>query len=253
MAEIGAFCFGLVLGWFTYFTNRYRSGDIGLGDLTKLIAVLGGGAITALFGEAKTALFGFYGLGLAIGFFAYFLVLVWMVAHSDGAFTWSWFLDGRRKKPADDETTEGAESTRFPMSLRPTEEESAVPRSPVPAAVAPFAEVTTLRDQAIEDTFQALRDLAGRIAGAPDGAARVTLLQAQAELTERQNALLAVRLREVLDSDAVRTALDQLRKVTGDLQQSAGEIKDAADAFAAATKVIDRITKVIGVLSRAFA
>lgn len=249
MAEVGAFAFGMVLGWFTYFSNRYRSGDIGLGDLAKLIGIIGGGAITALFGDAKSTLFGAYGLGLAVGFFAYFMALVWMVGHSDGAFTWAWFLDGRRRKPAGDETTEGAEETRFAMSLPPPQGSL---ESPLPATASLFGEVVALRDRAIEDAFQALRDLATRIAHAHDGQ-RPPLLRAQADLTARQNALLALRLKEATEDDAVRAALDQLRGGVDDLQAAAGEMKAASDPLAAATKVTDCITAVIGVLSRAFA
>lgn len=119
MAEFGAFAFGVVLGWFTYFTNRYRKGDVQFSDITSFVGIVGGGAVTALFGDARTALFGAYGIGLAVGFFAYFIVLLWMVRHSGGAFGWSWFLDGRRKRIADDETVDGADETARPMAMRP--------------------------------------------------------------------------------------------------------------------------------------
>ncbi|MGQ0520832.1 MAG: hypothetical protein ACT4PX_06760, partial [Actinomycetota bacterium] len=73
----GAFSFGLVLGWFLYFLNRYRK-EISLADLTTVLGAVGGGAILALF-PAKTDLFGAYGVGLAAGFFGYFLVLMALV------------------------------------------------------------------------------------------------------------------------------------------------------------------------------
>ena len=92
----GAFAFGAVMGWNLYLINRYRAGDVKLEDLVTLIGAIGGSAILALF-DAKTDLFGFYGLGLASGFFAYFLVLVLLVAKSP-KFDFNWFLDGRRKK-----------------------------------------------------------------------------------------------------------------------------------------------------------
>jgi hypothetical protein len=59
---------------------------------------------------AKTDLFGAYGIGLAVGFFAYFLILLVMVRISD-RFAVEWFLDGRRKNLAADETREGARDT----------------------------------------------------------------------------------------------------------------------------------------------
>ena len=95
----GAFAFGLVIGWYVYYVNRYRKGDVQIGDITTLIGAIGGAAILALF-DAKTDLFGAYGVGLAIGFFVYFLVLVILVGVSDN-FNADWFLDGRRKNPVD--------------------------------------------------------------------------------------------------------------------------------------------------------
>jgi hypothetical protein len=96
MAEWGAFGFGLVIGWFTYFVNRHRKDEITLADVATIIGALGGAAVLALF-PAKSALFGAYGVGLAVGFFAYFGLLVLMVWRSEG-WTLEWFLDGR--KPA---------------------------------------------------------------------------------------------------------------------------------------------------------
>jgi len=85
------------LGWFTYFTNRTarRSPVHRPRDAARIV---GGGAVTALFGDAKTTLFGAYGLGLAVGFFAYFLTLIVLVRRSKGVFTMAWFLDGRRRR-----------------------------------------------------------------------------------------------------------------------------------------------------------
>jgi hypothetical protein len=94
---LGAGGFGVLLGWFTYYVNRYRKADVQLGDLVTVVGVLGGGAILTLFPEG-TDLFGAYGIGLFIGFFGYLLVLVVLVAHSP-SFTAEWFLDGRRKRP----------------------------------------------------------------------------------------------------------------------------------------------------------
>lgn len=77
---LGAFSFGAVIGWFTYFTNRYRK-EVTLTDVATIIGALGGSAILALF-EARTDLFGAYGIGLAVGYFGYFIVLLIMVAIS---------------------------------------------------------------------------------------------------------------------------------------------------------------------------
>jgi len=97
---LGAGGVGAMLGWYVYYINRHRTGDVQMSDLVTLVGVLGGGAITALF-PARTDLFGAYGIGLFIGFFGYFLALLVMVAISKN-FNVDWFLDGRRKKPGSD-------------------------------------------------------------------------------------------------------------------------------------------------------
>jgi hypothetical protein len=94
---IGAGCFGMLIGWYVYYINRYRKGDVQLSDLVTLVGVIGGGTVLTLF-PSGTDLFGAYGIGLAIGFFGYFLVLIILVSIS-GNFDRDWFLDGRRKLP----------------------------------------------------------------------------------------------------------------------------------------------------------
>src|SRR3954447_27045977 len=96
---LGAGGFGLIIGWYVYYINRYRKADVQLSDLVTLIGILGGGAILALFPQ-RTDLFGAYGIGLAVGFFLYFLVLIVLVNTSRN-FSADWFLDGRRRKPVD--------------------------------------------------------------------------------------------------------------------------------------------------------
>jgi hypothetical protein len=94
---LGAGGFGFLIGWYVYFINRHRKGDVQMSDLVTLIGVVGGGSITALFPQA-TDLFGAYGIGLFAGFFMYFIVLVVLVRQSPN-FTSDWFLDGRRRMP----------------------------------------------------------------------------------------------------------------------------------------------------------
>jgi hypothetical protein len=96
---LGAGGLGVIIGWYVYFINRYRTADVQLGDLVTLVGVLGGGSITALFGP-RTDLFGAYGIGLVVGFFGYFVTLLILVSTSD-SFTLDWFLDGRRKRPTE--------------------------------------------------------------------------------------------------------------------------------------------------------
>jgi hypothetical protein len=97
----GALCFGILIGWYIYFINRYRKEYVQLNDLVSLIGVIGGAGILALF-PGNTDLFGAYGIGLAIGFFSYFTSLIYMVYRSQN-FNVDWFLDGRRKKPKEEE------------------------------------------------------------------------------------------------------------------------------------------------------
>lgn len=97
----GAFAFGLIVGWFVYYINRYRKGDVQFGDVTTVLAAVGGAAVIQLFGQG-TGMFGAYGIGLGIGFFGYFLVLLILVNRSPN-FSADWFLDGRRKNPGGDE------------------------------------------------------------------------------------------------------------------------------------------------------
>ncbi|MBK9940736.1 MAG: hypothetical protein IPP13_03835 [Kouleothrix sp.] len=98
---VGAFAFGLIIGWRVYFTDRYRTTAVDFGDLATVIGIVGGGGILALF-QAGSDLFGAYGIGLAIGFFLYHLRLVVLVRRSPN-FDDDFFLDGRRKKLAGDE------------------------------------------------------------------------------------------------------------------------------------------------------
>jgi hypothetical protein len=72
IAQIGAVCFGLVIGWVTYRTLRRKEGTAALSDLASVLGAVGGGVVTALF---KTDdMFGYYAIGLAIGFALYFVI-----------------------------------------------------------------------------------------------------------------------------------------------------------------------------------
>ncbi|HEU5431778.1 MAG TPA: hypothetical protein VFU81_08950 [Thermomicrobiales bacterium] len=102
---LGAGAFGALIGWYVYYINRYRKGDVQLSDLTTVIGILGGAVVLQLFPLPKNPsdlpLFGAYGIGLFIGFFGYFLVLIGLVRASPN-FTADFFLDGRRRKLDDD-------------------------------------------------------------------------------------------------------------------------------------------------------
>lgn len=69
---IGAVCFGIVIGWITYRTLR-RTTDTKISDLAGVLAAVGGAAVTGLF-KPGGAEFGWYCIGLFVGFFSYFMI-----------------------------------------------------------------------------------------------------------------------------------------------------------------------------------
>ncbi|MCB0037434.1 MAG: hypothetical protein KDE51_25560 [Anaerolineales bacterium] len=95
---LGAGGFGAIIGWYVYYINRYRKGDVSFSDLTTVLGIIGGGLVVSLF-PAQTDLFGAYGIGLFAGFFGYYIVLAISVQISQN-FNVDWFLDGRRRTPA---------------------------------------------------------------------------------------------------------------------------------------------------------
>lgn len=76
----GSVCFGLVIGWITYYTMRKNTKPRTLADITVIISALAGPAILAVFPapveETNQTMFGFYGIGLALGFFLYYVIFV---------------------------------------------------------------------------------------------------------------------------------------------------------------------------------
>lgn len=122
---VGACCFGSIVGWYVYYINRHRKEEVSAwGDLTGLIGVIGGSAVLTLFAQSS-ALFGAYGIGLALGFFGYFSSLKRMVKSSPN-FSEDYFLDGRRKKLAEDEyiptREEQAKGAGAGMVVKPAEQ-----------------------------------------------------------------------------------------------------------------------------------
>ena len=111
--RLGGGGFGFLVGWYLYYVSRYRTEAVSLSDIGALVGALGGTAVLALF-PASSDLFGAYGIGLFLGFFSYLVVLIVLVARSKN-FDSDWFLDGRHKKPADDQTTAGARQTSQAM------------------------------------------------------------------------------------------------------------------------------------------
>lgn len=72
IAGLGAVFFGLTVGWIAYRILQQRSGASWMQDLIALLGIIAGAAALALF--HNDAIFGWYAIGLVIGFFAYFAV-----------------------------------------------------------------------------------------------------------------------------------------------------------------------------------
>jgi hypothetical protein len=92
MVLAGAFCFGLVIGWVTYRTLRRRTDGAALSDIATVIGTVGGAAVTTLFGSGEP--FGMYAIGLAVGFFGYFIVGLIVEKGDVGA----WMVDSRERR-----------------------------------------------------------------------------------------------------------------------------------------------------------
>jgi uncharacterized membrane protein YeaQ/YmgE (transglycosylase-associated protein family) len=84
--QIGAGCFGIVIGWVTYRTLRRAGETVALSNIATVIGAVGGAAVTTLFKSQE--LFGFYSIGLTIGFFLYLLIGVTVLKDT------TWLGDG---------------------------------------------------------------------------------------------------------------------------------------------------------------
>jgi hypothetical protein len=70
--DAGAAVFGLVIGWVTYRTLRRSRETVALSDIATVVGAVGGAAVTTLFDNER--LFGWYSIGLGVGFFLYLLL-----------------------------------------------------------------------------------------------------------------------------------------------------------------------------------
>jgi hypothetical protein len=69
---LGALGFGIVIGWVTYRTLRRRGEVVALSDIASVIGAVGGGWVTTQFSTPEV--FGWYCVGLFVGFFAYLIL-----------------------------------------------------------------------------------------------------------------------------------------------------------------------------------
>src|SRR6266487_4863910 len=78
----GAFAFGAVIGWVTYFTMRYSKAHA-MSDVAVVLGAVGGAAVLKLY-SSESGLFALYSLGLASGFFLYVLIMIVATLRAEG-------------------------------------------------------------------------------------------------------------------------------------------------------------------------
>jgi ABC-type uncharacterized transport system permease subunit len=78
-----------VIGWVTYRTLRRKAESAALGDIAAVIGAVGSATIITLF---KNAAFDDYCIGLAVGFFAYFIsgIVIEKLGKGDGKPVGTW-------------------------------------------------------------------------------------------------------------------------------------------------------------------
>ena len=73
VSDLGAICFGIIIGWVTHRTLRRSNEAVSLGNIAAVAGAVGGGAVAAIYKPGSDA-FGYYSIGLVIGFFVYLLL-----------------------------------------------------------------------------------------------------------------------------------------------------------------------------------
>ncbi|MGW4531800.1 hypothetical protein ACWEOI_12705 [Nocardia sp. NPDC004340] len=74
VVSIGAVCFGIVVGWITYRTLRRQAAGAAISDIAAVIGAVGGGVVTTLYADGTSDAFGWYSIGLLIGFTMYLII-----------------------------------------------------------------------------------------------------------------------------------------------------------------------------------
>lgn len=73
IGDVGAACFGVVVGYITYRTLARTVGKATISDIAAVVGALGGGAITKLY-EPNSSGFAWYSIGLLAGMMVFFCV-----------------------------------------------------------------------------------------------------------------------------------------------------------------------------------
>jgi uncharacterized membrane protein YeaQ/YmgE (transglycosylase-associated protein family) len=88
ISAVGAIAFGIVIGWICYRTLRRKEGASALSDISTVIGAVGGGTVVTLFKSGS--LFGYYSIGLLVGFFSYLIISLVVYGKASAA---SWMGD----------------------------------------------------------------------------------------------------------------------------------------------------------------
>lgn len=77
VVSIGAFCFGVTVGYIAYRT-LVRTERSAVSDLTTVVSAVGGAAVTGLFRPQQGDAFGWYSIGLLSGMAVFFVLFLLM-------------------------------------------------------------------------------------------------------------------------------------------------------------------------------
>jgi hypothetical protein len=106
-----------------------------------------------------------------------------------------------------------------------------------------------MREQALAAIIVAKRGLEDQRRKSTDPVKLEKLGDAVDQLFEKQNELIAIELRELLDSAAVRNALARLQGTTAKLESTAQEIKLATAVIQKATQILGFVDQIVETLS----
>ncbi|MFO7632312.1 MAG: hypothetical protein R6W76_07230 [Caldilinea sp.] len=113
----GSVGFGMVVGWITYYTMRKNTKERALADITVIIIALVGPAVLAVFPApveaTKQTMFGYYSIGLAAGFFLYYIVFMLLLWKAPERLLKAMFVTEIRRE---DGTVESVQDTGNVMS-----------------------------------------------------------------------------------------------------------------------------------------
>ena len=250
----GAFWFGAVVGWFLYFTNRYRKEDVKLADVAGLLAAIGGGAVTSLFGKGdgtRADLFLSYGAGLGAGFFGYFIVLIAFITLSRGDYNLTSLIDGRRRRiPEGWEIPEGTQGPvrNFVIDPRGVSTGGPVARMIQPAAVDRTG-LDTQR-QALAEAIDGTRlSILRQFNAAADATVQGHLDDVMKQLDVQRDRLDTAAIRADLPAPEVQRAVAKLAGIAQGVNAEAQNMRDAASTLSAVAKVVALVGQAVGIIA----